>query len=364
MAVVGGYQEPRVSGGGDDVPTLANGGTAWAEQAYLRMAGISHRVENSGHCLEPLLKDGHYMVPGRHIIPHLMNHRRNLDCSLTNGKLLETAGLKSIIENEVICCIYTYFLLSPMLLALTWGPKEAKRLPVPSKLRSMHPGWMKFIYPYIRWHQAQLELKGRGLTESSEAEFVNKMSNYYAFLDSRIGRDDVFHGTQVSQIDALMFGHIADAILHPNLAVVLPQYNNLMSFFHKMCARYFSPTDLSHILGQLDEASREGMEKCIRACNVVNGRNPVGQQLNASDLLSQCPPCEADLSALPEHTVTKKTADVFPSAIKEGESELSFSKDAIWLLAAVGMVGIGIVKRVSRIIKLRERQRNINANEK
>ncbi len=38
------------------------------------------------------------------------------------------------------------------------------------------------------------------------------------------------------------------------------------------------------------------MEKCIRACNVVNGRNPVGQQLNASDLLSQCPPCEADLS--------------------------------------------------------------------
>ncbi len=62
MAVVGGCQEPRLSGGGDDVPTLANGGTAWAEQAYLRMAGISHRVENSGHCLEPLLKDGHYMV--------------------------------------------------------------------------------------------------------------------------------------------------------------------------------------------------------------------------------------------------------------------------------------------------------------
>ncbi len=38
------------------------------------------------------------------------------------------------------------------------------------------------------------------------------------------------------------------------------------------------------------------MEKCIRACNVVNGRNLVGQQLHASDLLSQCPPCEADLS--------------------------------------------------------------------
>ncbi len=38
------------------------------------------------------------------------------------------------------------------------------------------------------------------------------------------------------------------------------------------------------------------MERCIRACNVVNERNPVGQQLHASDLLSQCPPCEADLS--------------------------------------------------------------------
>ncbi len=63
MAVVDdGCQKPRLSGGGDYIPTLANGGTAWAEQAYLRMVGISHRVENSGHYFEPLLKDGHFMV--------------------------------------------------------------------------------------------------------------------------------------------------------------------------------------------------------------------------------------------------------------------------------------------------------------
>ncbi len=104
------------------------------------------------------------------------------------------------------------------------------------------------------------QLSGRGLTELSEADFVNKMSSYYASLDSRIGRcvvlpltfaflfnpstpelsrrdltkhslstndldepniheidftslsgrDDVFHGTQVSQIDAYVFGHIAN----------------------------------------------------------------------------------------------------------------------------------------------------------
>ncbi len=66
MAVVGGRQEPRLSGGGDDIPVLSNGGTAWTEQAYLRMADISHRVENSGHSLEPLLKDGHYMVSSIH----------------------------------------------------------------------------------------------------------------------------------------------------------------------------------------------------------------------------------------------------------------------------------------------------------
>ncbi len=62
MAVVDRRQEPQLSGGSDHIPTLTNGGTAWAEQAYLRMAGISHRVENSGHCFEPLLKDGHFMV--------------------------------------------------------------------------------------------------------------------------------------------------------------------------------------------------------------------------------------------------------------------------------------------------------------
>ncbi len=73
-------------------------------------------------------------------------------------------------------------------------------------------------------------------------------------------------------------------LLQPN-----PKTNLLLN-------RYFLGTDLSHILGPLDEASRKGMEECIRACNVVNGKNPVGQQLNASDLLSQCPPCEADLS--------------------------------------------------------------------
>ncbi len=84
------------------------------------------------------------------------------------------------------------------------------------------PGWMKFIYPYIRWRQAQLEvgssylklpvfvsvnpilrlthtttttllglnsqLKGRGLTESSETDFIHKMSRHYSLLDSRIGR--------------------------------------------------------------------------------------------------------------------------------------------------------------------------------
>ncbi len=62
MDIVDGRQDPRLCGGGGDIPVLANGGTAWAEQAYLRMAGIPHRVENSGHCLEPLLKDGHFMV--------------------------------------------------------------------------------------------------------------------------------------------------------------------------------------------------------------------------------------------------------------------------------------------------------------
>ena len=80
---------------------------AWAEQAYLRFAGIPYLVENSrlhdsaNTGCYPQLMDGHFLMPARAILEHIKQHRCDLDADLSRDELADSVAFAAVVQEQL-----------------------------------------------------------------------------------------------------------------------------------------------------------------------------------------------------------------------------------------------------------------------
>jgi Glutathione S-transferase N-terminal domain len=80
---------------------------AWAEQAYLRFAGIPYLVENSrlhdsaNTSCYPQLMDGHFLLPARAILEHIKQHRCDLDADLSPDELADSVAFAAVVQEQL-----------------------------------------------------------------------------------------------------------------------------------------------------------------------------------------------------------------------------------------------------------------------
>ncbi len=104
---------------------------------------------------------------------------------------------------------------------------------------------------------------------------------------------DFFFGSKATTFDALLFGHLADAMADLNFVVLLSQFENLTRFFNFVCGRVFSDKaelGVQYIVpGEINaDSPRDAGLKMIKRADYVNRMNNYNQLRN-SLICSQAP---------------------------------------------------------------------------
>ena len=72
-------------------------------------------------------------------------------------------------------------------------------------------------------------MRDRHLLFGAPLQLVALAQSHYATLDARLGSEQrYFFGDRPHTLDAVVFGHIAEALRDVALHAILPQYKNLM----------------------------------------------------------------------------------------------------------------------------------------
>lgn len=259
-------------------PILHQYRPAWAVQAYLRIAEVPYHVQNAtfpdfrhgcggGSTATPgelpVLCDGHFLVPWQDVIPHLAREHKNVDkeLGLSENALAEVSTYTTLLTTR----------LHAALLYCRWADDASYRdRTFPDECRVMPAPFRWYLVRQHRKRQvAALRAAAASGMLGSEAgvpsgighapgsstsepglptlaQVKHDAHQAYKALSEKLsgglqGRQRwLFHADSPCSVDALLFGHVADALADIHLSAVVHQYPLLVSHFERVRDAYFS----------------------------------------------------------------------------------------------------------------------------
>ncbi|CAN0134525.1 unnamed protein product [Ectocarpus fasciculatus] len=223
-----------------DVMVVTQFRPAWEIQAHLRFARLPYRVENSGYMgsaatgLYPALTDGQFVLRSEDAAGHIASRRRDVDVGLTEAEKAEAQALAMLVREG----------LQSLLRVMRYRGDEGE------VRQTVHPPMKKALsWPLSWWSPAaegrrsKRESAVRGLDRLSKAELIGRAKGMYAALDLRLGnsKEAFFFGSRPTSLDAVVFGHLAEAWTIAALLDLLPAFDNLSRLFRSVCDDYFRP---------------------------------------------------------------------------------------------------------------------------
>ncbi|CAN0024173.1 unnamed protein product, partial [Phaeothamnion confervicola] len=199
---------------------------AWALQAYLRFAELPYVVENGKLPLLlsseqlPLLLDGDFLVPAAAVLEHVADKHRDLSAHLAAEEKANSAAFTSVVTEQ----------LAPLREVIRWaGDDGILRDTVLPPMRRTLPLGLRNIVPFLGRRYAARTAHQRGILGLPMKQLLARASALYGVLDARLGSEcDYFHGEAPSTIDAVVWGHVAEALTDVELVLLLPRHRNLM----------------------------------------------------------------------------------------------------------------------------------------
>eukprot|EP00904_Undaria_pinnatifida_P012904 jgi/Undpi1/8744/HiC_scaffold_25.g11206.m1 len=248
--------EPVIARGSSaGVMTVVQFRPAWEMQAYLRFARLPYRVENSRYAgsaasgLYPALMDGNFVLPGENATLHVSRRRINLDAKLSEGEKANSLVTSYLVRGG----------LQPLLRVLRYSASDSEvSQTVHPPMKKTLPWLLSTWTPSAEARRSRVEASVRGLEGMDKSELVALARTRYASLDLMLGlrgggvgggggdadeghSNTYFFGAIPTSLDAVVFGHLAEAWTIEALLDVLPEYKNLSRFFRQVCDEYFSP---------------------------------------------------------------------------------------------------------------------------
>ena len=258
-------------------PILHQYRPAWAVQAYLRIAKVPYHVQNAtfpdfrhgcggGSTVTPgelpVLCDGHFLVPWQDVIPHLSREHKNVDkeLGLSDNALAEVSTYTTLLTTR----------LHAALLYCRWADEKSYRdRTYPDECRVMPAPFRWYL---VRQHRKRQVTALRAATangmlgsESSVAggddhtsgstselglptlaQVKHDAHQAYRALSEKLSggltgqQRWLFHDESPCSVDALLFGHVADALADVHLSAVVHQYPLIVSHFERLRDTFFS----------------------------------------------------------------------------------------------------------------------------
>mmetsp|Transcript_3054 Transcript_3054/g.4642 ORF Transcript_3054/g.4642 Transcript_3054/m.4642 type:complete len:365 (+) Transcript_3054:134-1228(+) len=267
--------------------TLTQFQPAWKEQAYLRFSGIPYKLINSkfygchASGFYPQLFDGHFVLPKDEIMPHLIDKRVDIDKELTKTQLFESKAIKALVEE----------VLDPLLLALKWSSKDhIVKETVVRPMKKVLPNLFSMISPSLDEYRSMKICKVRNLNQLTIEQLLEKADEYYGALEIRLDDNSEFlFGGNPSSVDAVLFGHLANALVDFHLITLLPKFLFLTRFFNNIVDQYFSDSPPLIIISQKSFEDKEAYVASIAFANHINQLNAFNQ-IEASRICTEAAP--------------------------------------------------------------------------
>ncbi|CAM9131576.1 unnamed protein product [Ectocarpus sp. 6 AP-2014] len=277
-----------------DVMVVTQFRPAWEIQAHLRFVRLPYRVENSSYMgsaatgLYPALTDGQFVLRSEDAAGHITSRRSDVDVGLTEAEKVEAQALAMLVREG----------LQPLLRVMRYRGDEGE------VRQTVHPPMKKALsWPLSWWSPAaegrrsKRESAVRGLDRLSKAELIGRAKDMYAALDLRLGnsKEAFFFGSRPTSLDAVVFGHLAEAWTIAALLDLLPAFDNLSRLFRRVCDDYFRPGSFpppSSGGEGVAESEKSGSEDRLRdamlRADYVNSHNAFNQ-LAGCALCSEVP---------------------------------------------------------------------------
>lgn len=269
---------------------------AWAEQAYLRWAGIAHVVENwsqpwssSAGELPQLHGKDRSIVPSREIIRYLRGVS-DLDEKLSDGQRAQLAGFESLIRND----------LRVALEWSRWADDEHYTQVTRKILLEVLPFPLSYAYTWFQRKAVMFRLHQHHSIDSEEsAKRVARQA--YEALALQLGDGPwMFGSIGPTSLDCLVFGHLMDALREPIGAVCFKMHPNLVDF-------------CKHVQEELFDKPKPAVAKL---CGLAGERNRFSESQGFNTVyhqsamrLSSWAEDEVPLAASEEEGMTKRERD-------------------------------------------------------
>lgn len=207
----------------------------FAEASFGVNVCYNPRVSPNGEL--PILADqDQVFVTTAGILKHLKEKGIDLDGNLTAVQRAESLAYSTLVEDR----------LHDSLLFLWWMEDEnTKKMILPLYRKSL-----SFPWNYILPDQIQKRVKQRlsYLKEKNDVDYINEVylsaREIYQSLSVKLGEKPFFFGDEPSNLDAIVFGHLAIHYFAPlpnnKLKIVLDAFPNLVTFLVKTKQRLFS----------------------------------------------------------------------------------------------------------------------------
>ncbi|OQR97170.1 hypothetical protein THRCLA_07078 [Thraustotheca clavata] len=219
-------------------PVLLQFMPAWDVQAYLRFAKIGMHIKNAKYpSFEatgelPQLNDGHYLLGKDDIIMHLQTYHKDIDMELNDVQKGESLAFKSMVQEK----------LHRVLLYCRWvDPITYKEVTRPAVQRVL-PFPLSRILPK-QMHVSITNMLAANGYETQEQVYITARDCYSA-LNARLESvkdGPYFYGSTPTSLDALVFGHLVDALSDVQLRDVVHIHGSrLITFAEHIRDTYFT----------------------------------------------------------------------------------------------------------------------------
>ncbi|KDO32391.1 hypothetical protein SPRG_02868 [Saprolegnia parasitica CBS 223.65] len=215
-------------------PTLHQFLPAYDVQAYVRFAKIPLHIKNAKYpSFEatgelPQLRDGHYLLAKDDIIMHLQTYHTDIDGHLSAVQKGESLAFKSMVQEKLQRVLHYCRWVDPITYKEVTRPAVQRVLPFP----------LNRVLPKKMHHAMTSELATAGY--ASQEQVYVAARDCYAALNARLGDGPFFYGAAPTSLDAIVFGHLVDALSDVQLRDVVHIHGpRLLSFAETVRSTYF-----------------------------------------------------------------------------------------------------------------------------
>ncbi|KAJ0397125.1 hypothetical protein ATCC90586_006293 [Pythium insidiosum] len=216
--------QPRTAAELGTRPVLHQFFPAWDVQAYVRMAKLRLHVHNSKYPTYeatgelPQLSDGNFLVPKDEIVQHLQTFHVDLDDGLDDVQKSESFAYRAMVREKLERVLMFCCWVDPITYKEVTRPHLKKHIPFPLNHflpKKMHLATTKTLQECGFYSKEQAYVVARDSYTALNAKLASSSGPY-------------FFGDRVSALDAIVFGHIVDALSDPQLSKTVYQYAPLL----------------------------------------------------------------------------------------------------------------------------------------